>query len=371
LQGRLAAGVAAMCKKTYKKILVIRVLGIGEAVMFGPTLKCLRQNYPDAEIHLMTGKLLGGFFLDSALVDKTVEVDEGRLLSKDPLFVLGLARRLRKANYDLVICAHPHILYSVLVRMLGVRETIGFDWNGRGFLYRHRLKPKRVARPRQFLRLLEPLGLEGDPRTFPFCRGEQLREAQVFMDDLKKGDDLIVGMCIGGAKNPGVDFTQKRWPLDNYIALAEMLIRNEKARILLFGGHTDAEEGRIVQTRLGDNVYSAIGRFDIAGTQAVMSLCDLIVAHDCGPLHLAVASGCPVFGIYGATRPETCYDSGELTVIRGQTHCSPCCPEYPDEYPFDIPAECKEKVTCMAMVQPELVYENILTFMNAQNIPHG
>ncbi len=340
------------------KILVIRVLGIGEAVMFGPTLRCLRQSLPDAEIHLFTGRVLVPFFADSGLADRIIDIDEKRLLAKDVFYICKLLYRLRKEKYDMVICAHPSIWYSAFVRLLGVPNTIGFNWNSRGLLYTHRIGPRRVPRPQQFMRLLEPFQFRGDTKVFPFYRKEHLEKVKPYFSDMRETGCSIVGLCPGGAKNPGINFLQKRWPRQHYAELIQLL-RGDGARILLFGGPSDREEADELTNNSEGDIYDLTGMLTISETQAAMSLCDIVVAHDSGLLHLAVASATLVFGIYGPTRPQTCYEPRTINVIQHTVDCGPCCAEYPDEYPFRIPDRCQNDLKCMRAIPAKAVHNQI------------
>jgi ADP-heptose:LPS heptosyltransferase len=347
------------------KILLIRVLGIGEGVMFGPVLKHLRRNYPETDIHVMTGNPQTGFFAGSGLVDNTIAVDESKLVSKNIPYVLRLIARLRKEKYDLVISSHPHVFYSLFVRMLGPRKSIGFNWSNRGIFYKIGIGPKVVPRPFQFMRLLEPLGIEGDAEVIPFFTPDDLEKSLELMKRIDKKTCTVVGFCPGGAQNTGINFTQKRWPLERYVELAGLLLK-EEAKIAVFGGPSDKKEGIELTGKFGRDVHDLTGEFSLAETQAAMNYCDVIVAHDSGPLHMAVASGAPVVGIYGATRPSTCYDHGELIMLRHEVDCGPCCPEYPDQYPFDIPLQCDRDMECMMGISAKQVFNEVKPYLKSR-----
>jgi len=347
------------------KILLIRVLGIGEGVMFGPVMKHMRRSYPDADIQIMTGTLQAGFFAGSGLVDRTIAVDEKKIVSKNIPYMLRLLWRLRRESYDLVISSHPHIFYSIIARLIGAKQSIGFNWNGRGRFYRTRIGASRLRRPKQYFRLLEPLGIDGDVAVVPFFTPADLEKARALMSELDGASGTLVGFCPGGAQNPGVNFLQKRWPRERYVELAGFL-QKHNVKIVVFGGPSDNEEGAELTERFGGIVVDLTGKLTLAETQAAMSRCDVIVAHDSGPLHLAVASGTHVIGIYGATMSEMFYEPSELTIVRNDVDCGPCCPEYPDEYPFRIPQECDTGLVCMKGISAEMIFEKVKPFLTSR-----
>lgn len=343
------------------KILVIRLFGIGETVMFGPTLKCLRQNFPNANIHLLTGNVLKDFFSNSGLVNKVIGTDENLLVKKNILYVTRLLVRIRKEKYDLVITAHPNLWCSLFTFLLNADNTIGFDYNKRGIFYKYRVKSKLDVRPRQFLKLLSPLGIEnGNLAVFPFYKSIHLKEMGKYVLNIKDEGFFPMGLCPGGARNPRVNFSLKRWPLENYLDLVNILLANhKKIKVIIFGGKTDKNEADKFVERFGDDIMDFTGKLTITETQALMSFCDCIVSNDTGLLHLAVSSGAYVYGIYGPTMPETCYESGILNVIKNKVECAPCCPEDPKDYPFKINSECKESLKCLYTISPEIVYERL------------
>ncbi|MBW1717559.1 MAG: glycosyltransferase family 9 protein, partial [Deltaproteobacteria bacterium] len=74
--------------------------------------------------------------------------------------------------------------------------------------------------------------------------------------------------------------------------------------------------------------------------------CKALVTTDTGPMHIAVAMGCPVVALFGPTAPWRTgpYGPGH-SVIRAETDCSPCFKKKCDH------------MTCMKEITVEDVFE--------------
>jgi ADP-heptose:LPS heptosyltransferase len=114
-----------------------------------------------------------------------------------------------------------------------------------------------------------------------------------------------IAMHVGG-----LAVWNRRWPLDNYVALADRLLGGPVGSIVLIG--TDEQEEN---TYLLDNVQQSVrslihdlGDVSIARTATVLSECELLAGSDSGPMHLAVALGRPTVSIYGPADGEQFWD---------------------------------------------------------------
>ncbi|MBU1422564.1 MAG: glycosyltransferase family 9 protein, partial [Bacteroidetes bacterium] len=115
------------------KILVIALSGIGDALMFTPALKLLKQKYPDADIHLLSMfKGVEELYKRNADIGKIYFWDflKSNLLSS-LLFVL----KLRHNNYDISINVYPanRWHYNLISFIIGAKKRLGHDYNHLNF----------------------------------------------------------------------------------------------------------------------------------------------------------------------------------------------------------------------------------------------
>jgi ADP-heptose:LPS heptosyltransferase len=68
------------------------------------------------------------------------------------------------------------------------------------------------------------------------------------------------------------------------------------------------------------------GRTDLVDLAAVLSLCDLVVTNDTGPMHLAGAVGTPTVSLWGPSDPSEVRQVGapDTRVTGPELPCKPC-----------------------------------------------
>jgi heptosyltransferase-3 len=199
---------------------------------------------------------------------------------------LSLVRRLRRRRYDLAVdlsCSHS-ALGSFIVGLSGARWRAGLKEKSDRWLN------VRVPRPRsrnKYLALPEILSVLGVPAERAFPRLTVPAAERVDARDrlaAATGSGPLVGVFVGGRLSVG-----KRWPAERFREVIVGL-RSRGARVAVFVG---PEEKRLVDefrssSRAG---VAVLYEPELRRVAAMLSCCDLFVAHDSGPMHLACAVG--------------------------------------------------------------------------------
>ncbi len=100
--------------------------------------------------------------------------------------------------------------------------------------------------------------------------------------------------------NPGSNEFGRRWPLENYIALARWLADRDIR--VVFAGKADETApggGLIAEAADGDAIVDLTGRTDLAQLFDLMKHARLVVSNDTGPAHVAIGLGAPTVVIVG------------------------------------------------------------------------
>jgi lipopolysaccharide heptosyltransferase II len=154
-------------------------------------------------------------------------------------------------------------------------------------------------------------------------------------------DRPIFCLCPGS-----VNSEAKRWPVERFARLADLLIDRIGAQVVFLGAPQEkglVEEIMSIMRNSGSlNILGA----DMMTSMAVMNLSALVISNDTGSAHLAVASSARILTIFGPTNPGATAPYGaNAHVIQGNAPCAPCrhfrcpLPEHP----------------CMSSVEPEAV----------------
>lgn len=118
---------------------------------------------------------------------------------------------------------------------------------------------------------------------------------------LRRADGVVrVTLAPAGAKNMMRDDALRRWPVENYVALASALLERG-TEVVLAGGPDDAWA---IPYFAGLSVINRIGKLTLPETLALLEDSDVMVTHDTGPLHLAGVTGVGIVSIFGPTDPR-------------------------------------------------------------------
>lgn len=109
-----------------------------------------------------------------------------------------------------------------------------------------------------------------------------------------------VVLAPAGAKNMMRDDALRRWPVENYAALAAVLLERG-TEVVLAGGPGDMWAIPMFEEM---PVTNLIGKLELPEMLALLEDSDVMVTHDTGPLHLAGATAVGIVSIFGPTDPR-------------------------------------------------------------------
>jgi len=151
-----------------RRILVVQLDHLGDAVLSSPLFPRLRAAYPAAAIDVLASPSNRAVFEADPHVD-AVHVADRNWFNRRPgrralgSAVWGLGRSLRAANYDVGIDVRGDVLTVLVLALAGIPRRVGWAMGGGGFLLtdiarwvpgRHEVEAR--------LALLEPLGIAAD-----------------------------------------------------------------------------------------------------------------------------------------------------------------------------------------------------------------
>ena len=308
-----------------KNILIIMMGGIGNMIFLTPALKALRRSLPSSSFCFLLGpygaeKAIEG----SGLIDKKIVIEPER--NKGLSGYGKLIRELRKERFTLSITStgtNP-VKSGLLCFLSGIKFRSGENVGGKGFFYNLRIPfDKDRHEVESNIQLVQSLGIEVKDRSLFVQRSEEDRNfaGDLFTQHSLKGKSVIGIHPGSGVHQAGF----KRWPKERFSRLADQLIGDLEAEVILFGGADEVELADEIKKMMRSEPIVMSGKTSLAQTAALIEKCRLFISNDSGLLHVASAVNTPVIGIFGPTNPKrTGLYSDSSAVIRKELGCSPC-----------------------------------------------
>ncbi len=207
-------------------------------------------------------------------------------------------------------CQHLVITYKMLLEMLGI--------------------PLSTTAPRLYL-------LEQEVNE-----AHQLLKQHGVMETSK-----VVGI------NPGATYgSAKCWLPERFREVAVRLLDDPQIVIVFFGDQATAPLVKEICQGLSPRVVNLAGLTSLRELAALISLCDVLLTNDSGPMHIADALGTKILSLFGSTSEIVTgpYRTGKI--IHKHVECSPC---YQRTCPIDF--------RCMKRISADEVYREILAIL--------
>ena len=260
-----------------KRILLITLSNIGDAVMTTPVIVALRQQYPDASIDIVTDARASGLFEHMP--------GRGTVFLKDKSTgwrgTARLVKRLRRQRYDLVVDLRTDGL-TLLLRARTRLTRRGSRTRGHHAVQRH------------FGVIAAYEGLHDIPATTLWLAQSEHNLATSRLTGLPGRRWLAIG--------PGARWTPKRWPVEAYRTLAERQQSRIDA-IVLLGSTDDAATCRELATSLALPCLDLAGQTTLLQAAAVLQRMTLFIGNDSGLGHIAASRDTPTLTLFGPGDP--------------------------------------------------------------------
>lgn len=344
-----------------KKILVVRYRFIGDTVLTVPFLRNLRRAYPNARIDMLVAPVSGEVIENCPYVDNFIYFDTTRKHKyenknlKKPTSFWSYVRFLEDQKYDKAYVLKRSFSSAALVFLAGIKERIGFNTEGRGFLLTKRVKyPNDRHEIECFLDVLRADGIEvKDNYLENWVNAEEALAVELVLKQcgVVPGKKRVV--LHATATNKG-----KLWPKEYFAKVLSYLVEEKGAQVLYLGTESDRaayeEIESILFHKLGIKPVNLCGKLNLKQSLAVIAMSDLLIGNDSGNLHMAASVQTPVIGIYGPMNIQKWYAYGKDNVcLKSNLDCMPC----------GLKGDCERDYACLKSIKPSDVIKAIDKFL--------
>jgi heptosyltransferase-2 len=340
-----------------KRLLIRGTNWIGDAVMTLPAVSAVRETWPQAQISVLAKPWVAEVYRLSEDIDRIVIFEEpGR--HKGFIGKMHLAKELGQTGFDCAILLQNAIEAAIITKLAGIPVRAGYNSDGRGCLLTHSVRRtaqiRRVHQVFYYLEMVKALGCRPAERDVYLQKGgdyDELAETLFSRFGMAKNKPLI-GIAPGAAYGPA-----KRWFPERFAAVADRLINQYDAQMLIFGSAGDAPSAAEVKKSSRNSLLDISGKTDLKEAIALIAHCALFISNDSGLMHVASALGIPTVAIFGSTDPYTTSPVGKNSVvIHHDVPCSPC-----------LKPVCPTDFRCMKLITVDEVYEAARKLMDLKN----
>lgn len=294
-------------------VVVIQTMKMGDMVCTTPLFRALKTHLPHVRIVLLCDRLGAEVIRGNPDVDRTILFNGARNFSGALKTVtteapdVGIMVGPDPTGLALLACSHARMIIAPMIRNGVSPYETGWYRLMRYFVV---TRPHHMGSyaPREYLRLLEPLGIDTSDTTkhlvYSSTAGERVR---VLLDTFQ-------GRTIGIVPSAGNRI--KEWPPERFAAVANHCAKTHNARIVLLGGPNDPA-GKTCAALIDPSVpvVNLSGFLTIEELKAVIAKLDLLVAADTGPIYIAEAFGVPTVDIVGPVDEREQPPQGERHVV--------------------------------------------------------
>lgn len=330
-----------------RRVLVVRLRSIGDAVLSTPSLVALRRFLPHAEIHLLLEDWVAPLVEHLDEVDRVIKIERASTASR-----ISVARELRAARYDVAYNLHGGSTSTFLTRATGARHRVGYASYRYARLHNHLAPPSaelwQSAQTHSAEQQLALLGWTGVPVT-------DRPRARLKVDDAADArvDGKLRAAGVGDSQafalfHPAAAFETKTWDAANFARVAEHLAARGIASVAVV-----APDEKGIARAFKDQSRAAVVVFDdlsLPEVTAVAARASLFVGNDSGIAHIAAAVSTASVVVFGSSnvahwRP---WADAPSEVVREEMPCAPCpgytCAEFGE-------AQCIRRVTVARVVE--------------------
>lgn len=348
-------------KNTVKCLFIINLGGIGDILLSAPSLRALRELYPQARISLMAVPRVFELVKDFSFIDESfvfyVDGGAGKIFKN-----LETLLNLRKKHFDLavnmrtLVSRRSALKIKFLLEIINPEIKAGRDTEGRGGFFDIKIPEKDFGEKYEMeydIEMVRALGGEVRDKGIDFKIDEDSfkRVDRILEKGGVSRGDILIGIHPGGMPS-------RRWPMENFSKIIAEISPKIKCRFIITGGKEDLPLARKLIKITGAELINTAGIFNIKELGALITRCRVYIANDTGPMHLAAILKTPLVAIFGPgdiIRYDPRRISDKAMVLYKKMDCAPC-----------NKVTCKSP-ECLKAISPEEAVEAVLELLKAKD----
>jgi len=295
-----------------KNILIINTTGMGDLLWGTPAIRAISKALPEVSIDLLLQSRWNDLFSGNPYIRKLIpyHLQWYRQL-------LGLPKLLQ-FKYDHVLIFHANKNISRILPWL----RTSFIWSHQNTNILPGLSEKQI------IQINKPV--HGILRRIAMLEKIQVpadgTHMDIFLDEKDKADTLLflknnrmapkefIYMNIGGSS------LQKQWPVDKFVSLAKLILKNTSMSIILGGGPEATDRVSLIEKEIGLKRVTRATHLSLKKNCSLISQARILISPDSGPMHIGFALKVPTIALFWSSDSTGTISRNPLN---GPDYCGP------------------------------------------------
>lgn len=266
------------------RVLLIRLDGIGDFVLWLDAARSLRRIYPreEYELTLLGQTLWADLARDTGLFDRVEPLDRRRFV-RDAWYRWRRLVYLRRAGYAVVVQARydcEPLVEGAIMRAMGAPERIGFAGGGQDYGYTRLVSAKDLAQPEleRNAQMMRFLGLKDFRADAPI-----LAVSEPLPTFLLEKDYYVLF--------PGASWAGRRWPRTHFQEIGRRLFQEYGWLGVMCGGPEDEAACADILENIGVPAVNWAGRASLTQLASIIAGAKILISNETGAVHIGAAVG--------------------------------------------------------------------------------
>ena len=308
--------------KNYKNVLFINYGGIGDEILFLPTIDSFKKQYPNSKITLALEPRSKSIKNLSKNIDEIIEVNIKENGLKKYFNLLNLIFTTWTKKFDCVISSGKSPFVAIILFLMFIKERVGYKSKTSFLLTKEIELNENQYAAQMYHDLVKPL-INND------FQNPAIEITQDFELNEKLNKNEYICIHPGVSKMSTLKNIYKCPKLPFWINLINGLLEKNK-QVILLGTNDDKE---LIEEILKDekikNNPNFINYFNktknIQEMAYIMKNSNCVICVDSAPMHIAFAVNAKTFAIFAPTNEQKLVPNSEnITIIKNNVQCRPC-----------------------------------------------
>lgn len=371
--------IKRMAKYNFHNILCIRLDNMGDLLMTQPAIRAIRNTFKEGRISLLSSSAVFPLATLFTEIDEVITYDAPWVKNDQAAYAdIGyITKKLKKQKFDAAVIftvySQSALPAAVICYEAGIPFRIAYSHENSYKLLSVWVKdpePQIIIRhevERQ-LELVKFIGCETDNDSLMLETKTKLQKAMV---------NKLGGMGVNPYKpwiilHPGVTSVNRQYPVELFAETVQLLHKSVDCEIIFCGTVQERDLILSIQKMAKVPSCSLAGLLDIENFITLLSISNMLISNNSGPVHMSAGVGTPVVVLYALTNIQHTPWKIPNQVIFFDSICTDCKRgmcfiSHKSKYPIPLPEEIISKTMNLFRTTSKIQQEKNLLRIDQTN----